>query len=155
MKRRSSREYALQFLYRIDFLDVGSSRDALKNATRAFWDEAREDDEDVRAFAQHIIEGTLNKLGPIDEEIARIADKWDLGRMASIDRNILRMGAYELLYCEDIPAAVSMNEAIEIAKKYSTADSASFINGILDRIAREAGADGSRTKKPLQTPSES
>ncbi|HSW64803.1 MAG TPA: transcription antitermination factor NusB [Dissulfurispiraceae bacterium] len=155
MKRRSSREYALQFLYRIDFLEIGSSRDALKNATRAFWAETGESGEDVRAFAENIIEGTLHNIGPIDEEIARVADRWDLGRMASVDRNILRMGAYELLYCPDIPGAVSMNEAIEIAKKYSTADSASFINGILDRVAREAKGEGARTKKPLQTPPES
>ncbi len=155
MKRRSSREYALQFLYRIDFLEVGSSKDALKNATLAFWAETNESDEDVRAFAENIIEGTLRNLGPIDEEIARVADRWDLGRMASVDRNILRMGAYELLYRPDIPDAVSMNEAIEIAKKYSTADSAAFINGILDRIAREARGAEKHTKNPLQTPSES
>lgn len=155
MKRRSAREYALQFLYRIDFLEVGSSAEALKNATRAFWADIKENDEDVRAFTENIIEGTLHNLGPIDEEIVRAADKWDLGRMASVDRNILRMGTYELLYRPDIPSAVSMNEAIEIAKKYSTADSASFINGILDRVAREARSEERRAKKSLQTPSES
>ncbi len=155
MKRRSAREYALQFLYRIDFLEVGASKNALKNAICAFWADGKESDDEVRIFAENIIEGTLQNLGPIDEELARVADKWDLGRMASVDRNILRMGAYELLCRPDIPDAVSMNEAIEIAKKYSTADSAAFINGILDRIAREARGAKKHAKKPLQTPSES
>jgi len=152
MKRRNAREYALQFLYQIDFLEVGASEHALREAIGTFWAGVTEKDGDVRAFTEDLIFGTIGNLTPIDREIQRAADKWDLGRMASVDRTILRVGAYELLYRPDIPGAVSINEAIEIAKKYSTADSASFINGLLDRIAREVRSGEKKSaKKPLQT----
>lgn len=152
MKRRNAREYALQFLYQIDFLEVGASEHALREALGTFWAGVTEKDGDVRAFTEDLILGTIGNLTPIDREIQRAADKWDLGRMASVDRTILRVGAYELLYRPDIPGAVSINEAIEIAKKYSTADSASFINGLLDRIAREVRSGEKKSaKKPLQT----
>lgn len=152
MKRRNAREYALQFLYQIDFLEVGASEHALREALGTFWAGVTEKDVDVRAFTEDLILGTIGNLTPIDREIQRAADKWDLGRMASVDRTILRVGAYELLYRPDIPGAVSINEAIEIAKKYSTADSASFINGLLDRIAREVRSGEKKSaKKPLQT----
>ncbi len=121
MKRRNAREYALQFLYQIDFLEVGASEHALREALGTFWAGVTEKDGDVRAFTEDLILGTIGNLTPIDREIQRAADKWDLGRMASVDRTILRVGAYELLYRPDIPGAVSINEAIEIAKKYSTA----------------------------------
>jgi N utilization substance protein B len=152
MKRRNAREYALQFLYQIDFLEVGASEHALRDALGTFWAGVTEKDGDVRAFTEDLILGTIGNLTPIDREIQRAADKWDLGRMASVDRTILRIGAYELLYRPDIPGAVSINEAIEIAKKYSTADSASFINGLLDRIAREVrSGEKKNAKKPLQS----
>ncbi|NLI29123.1 MAG: transcription antitermination factor NusB [Nitrospiraceae bacterium] len=152
MKRRNAREYALQFLYQIDFLEVGASEHALRDTLGTFWAGVTEKDGDVRAFTEDLILGTIGNLTPIDREIQRAADKWDLGRMASVDRTILRIGAYELLYRPDIPGAVSINEAIEIAKKYSTADSASFINGLLDRIAREVrSGEKKNAKKPLQS----
>ena len=152
MKRRNAREYAIQFLYQIDFLEVGASEHALRDTLGTFWAGVTEKDGDVRAFTEDLILGTIGNLTPIDREIQRAADKWDLGRMASVDRTILRIGAYELLYRPDIPGAVSINEAIEIAKKYSTADSASFINGLLDRIAREVrSGEKKNAKKPLQS----
>ncbi|HMK43134.1 MAG TPA: transcription antitermination factor NusB [Dissulfurispiraceae bacterium] len=155
MKRRSAREYALQFLYRIGFLEVAESPESLRSALAAFWADAKEEDHDVRSFAENIIEGTIRHLAELDDEIQRAADKWDIGRMASVDRTILRMAGYELLKRPDIPAAVSINEALEIAKKYSTGDSAAFINGILDRIARDVEGTRKAPKKPLQTQSES
>jgi len=152
MKRRNAREYALQFLYQIDFLEVGASEHALRDTLGTFWAGVTEKDGDVRAFTEDLILGTIGNLTPIDREIQRAADKWDLGRMASVDRTILRIGAYELLYRPEIPGAVSINEASEIAKKYSTADSASFINGLLDRIAREVrSGEKKNAKKPLQS----
>lgn len=152
MKRRSAREYALQFLYQIDFLEVGASDRAVREAVGAFWTGVTEKDPDVRSFTEDLIMGTIGNLSPIDREIQRAADKWDLGRMASVDRTVLRIGAYELLYRPDIPGAVTINEAIEIAKKYSTADSASFINGLLDRIAREVRSGEKKSaRKPLQS----
>lgn len=144
MKRRKAREYALQFLYRIDFVDTAAAEVSgqdllpdLKGDLRDFWEGAGEQDREVQAFAEDIITGTLRSLKEIDAELRHVAEKWSLSRMASIDRNILRFAAYELLFRKDIPAAVTINEALEIAKKYSTAESAAFINGLLDRIARE------------------
>ncbi len=139
MKRRKAREYALQFIYRIDFLEAWKSLDTgrLTEDLSSFWTETKEKDEDVRQFAEEIIGGTITQLGRIDGLLQDVADRWKLSRMASIDRNILRLATYEILSRSEIPAAVIINEALEIAKKYSTSESASFINGILDRIARE------------------
>jgi N utilization substance protein B len=144
MKRRKAREYALQFLYRIDFLGIssGDSKKSeilskLKNDLETFWAGTDEKDPEVRAFAEDLIVGSITNLEEIDTLIQKAAEKWRLLRMASIDRNILRFSTYELLYRKDIPDAVTINEAIEISKKYSTLESASFINGILDKISKE------------------
>ena len=149
MKRRKAREYALQFLYRIDFFggpgeETGryTKPGELKGELLSFWNEAGDAEQDVKLFAEDIITGTIMHLEEIDSAIERIAEKWTLSRIASIDRNILRFAVYELLFRKDIPGAVTINEALEIAKKYSTAESASFINGLLDRIAREYGMKG-------------
>lgn len=135
MKRRKSREYALQFLYRTEF--VSGDQQSLSDELRMFWEGAGEDDLDIRDFADDLIEGTVSKRTEIDDLIQAAAEKWALLRMAAVDRNILRLATYEILYRKDIPPAVTIDEALEIAKKYSTAESASFINGIIDRIARD------------------
>jgi len=134
----------LQFLYRIDFLGIssGDSKKSeilskLKNDLETFWAGTDEKDPEVRAFAEDLIVGSITNLEEIDTLIQKAAEKWRLLRMASIDRNILRFSTYELLYRKDIPDAVTINEAIEISKKYSTLESASFINGILDKISKE------------------
>ena len=132
MKRRRAREYALQFLFQSDFRD-GKHR---KNNLKQFLSE-KENDPEVKNFASEIINGTISALDEIDSVIKKTAEHWVLERMAAVDRNILRFAVYELLYCNDIPSAVTINEAIEIAKKYSTSESAAFINGILDKIARK------------------
>ncbi|HAK87577.1 MAG TPA: transcription antitermination factor NusB [Nitrospiraceae bacterium] len=144
MKRRKAREYALQFLYRIDFVNVSPENNKgtkripdIKNNLEIFWADTEEKDSDTKAFAEDIISGTIKNLKEIDPLIQKTAKKWNISRMASIDRNILRFAAYELLFRKDIPTAVTINEALEIAKKYSTLESAPFINGILDKIAKE------------------
>ena len=91
--------------------------------------------EDLRKFSQELVSGTLRHLEEIDRIIQEAAENWEMGRMAVVDRNILRCAAYEIIYRNDIPAAVTINEALEIAKKYSSLESASFINGLLDKIA--------------------
>ena len=106
---------------------------------REFW-EGNEETEDVKAFTRDIVRDTLEHLDAIDKIIKKAAEHWSIERMAVIDRNILRAAAYELFYRTDIPHSVVINEAIEIAKKYSTQESASFINGILDKLARQAAA---------------
>jgi len=133
MKRRQAREYVLQFLFQSDFRGENP-----RNNLKQFWTDKREIDPEVKKFALEIIEGTLSMLNDIDSEIKKAAEHWVLQRMASVDRNILRFSVYELLYRKDIPPAVTINEAIEIAKKYSTSESAAFINGILDKIAKKA-----------------
>ncbi|MBI4690563.1 MAG: transcription antitermination factor NusB [Nitrospirae bacterium] len=130
MKRRKAREYVLQFLFQSDFRD-NDHRSNLKQ----FWTDKNDADQDIKKFSSEIIEGTLSRLDEIDSTIKGAAEHWILERMAAVDRNILRFAVYELLYRNDIPPAVTINEAIEIAKKYSTAEAASFINGILDKIA--------------------
>ena len=100
-----------------------------------FWKE-RKADKSVKEFANEIFTGTVNNIGHIDDTIKKTAEHWVLGRMAIVDRNILRLASYEILFRDDIPAVVSIDEAIEIAKKYSSTESSSFINGILDKISK-------------------
>jgi N utilization substance protein B len=130
MKRRRSREYALQILFQLE-LTGGELNDEV---FREFW-EGNDEDLDVKEFTSDIVKNTLENIKTIDEIIKKAAENWSIDRMAVIDRNILRAATYELFYRTDIPPSVVINEAIEIAKKYSTEDSAPFINGILDKIA--------------------
>ena len=96
----------------------------------------KNDKEELKHFATEIYRGTLKHLEEIDRVVQEAAEHWDLHRMAAVDRNILRFAVYEILYRPDIPSAVTINEALEIAKKYSSLESVPFINGLLDRIAR-------------------
>jgi N utilization substance protein B len=139
MKRRRGREYALQFLFQFEFTGKRPGEHDLAD----FWSD-RDGDAEVRKFTEDIICGTLDHLSEIDAVIQKAAEHWVLQRMAAVDRNILRYATYELLHRGDIPSTVTINEAIEIAKKYSTIESASFINGILDKIAR--GITGKRAR---------
>ena len=131
-KRTRARELALQMLYQVD----ARGEEALEDFDGFLRRESAED-EDVKKFAHSLVDGTLEMRGDIDEVVGGAAQNWHLSRMALVDRNILRMAVYEMLYVEDIPAKVSINEAIELGKRYSTQQSGSFINGILDRIRRE------------------
>jgi N utilization substance protein B len=134
MKRRKAREYALQLLFQLD------SRKEKPTATllKRFWTEY-DPDEEIREFTEEIVKGTVKHLRAIDGKILASAKNWSLDRMASVDRNVLRMAAYEILYRMDIPLSVTINEAIELAKKYGTDDSGAFVNGILDSVARMSG----------------
>jgi len=134
MKRRKAREHALQILFQLDIRKEKPSAVVLKH----FWAEYQPDDE-VKAFAEEIIKGTYKHLPEINKLIHTCAKNWTLDRMAVVDRNVLRMAVYEILYRMDIPTSVTINEAIEIAKKYGTEESASFVNGILDSVARTTG----------------
>ncbi len=127
--RRKARELALQILFQIDF-----AKQKLKNVLLEFWKENPTEDE-VKDFTQNLVEGTLRNLNEIDTLIETTSTNWKLSRMATVDRNLLRQSAYEILYVNDIPHSVTINEAVEIAKKFGTEESASFINGILDKIA--------------------
>lgn len=129
-KRRQARECAIQFLYQFD-LGGGELADALA----AFWGALGEEcSADARKFAEELIRGTVAKRIEIDERIKKYTEHWELPRIAAVDRNILRLAIYEMLFRDDIPPVVSINEAVDIAKKFSTQESGAFVNGILDRL---------------------
>jgi N utilization substance protein B len=134
MRRRRAREYALQILFQIDF----KSQEVSRNDFEGFWLDKKES-EDVRKFTEELVRGTIERLDEIDSRLAKVAENWVLKRMAAVDRNILRFAAFEILYRKDIPPAVTINEAVEIAKKFSSSEAAPFINGILDKLAKEMG----------------
>jgi len=130
MNRRQAREYALKMLFQHDFV---GGRTGL-GCTGDQWYEQKAN-EDLRKFARELVSGTLQHLEEIDRVVQEAAENWKMDRMAAVDRNILRCAVYEILFKSDIPAAVTINEALEIAKKYSSLESVSFINGLLDKIA--------------------
>ena len=134
MKRRKAREHALQILFQLDIRKEKPSAAVLKH----FWAEYQPDEE-IRNFAEEIVKGTFKHLPKINDLIHQCAKNWSLDRMAVVDRNVLRIAIYESLYRIDIPTSVTINEAIEIAKKFGTDESGAFVNGILDRVARMAG----------------
>ena len=144
-KRTRSRELALQFLYMLDL----RGGDFLKEAEGFLRGEER--DASTREFALHLIRGTAERLASIDQVIREIAQNWDIERMAVIDRNVLRMATYELVHCPDIPPKVSINEAIELGKRYSTQNSGGFINGVLDRVKDRFGAQRGERAANVET----
>jgi transcription antitermination factor NusB len=101
-------------------------------------DPTKKEHTDIKQFSEELVNGTLTNLKEIDSRIRLAAEHWKMDRMASVDRNIMRFAVYELLYRNDIPPAVTINESLEIAKKFSSSEAASFINGLLDKIARES-----------------
>ena len=129
LTRRAVRELVVQFLYQFD-LSGGS----LDEALLMFWETQAEVGEMGHKFAEELVRGVLEKRAAIDEKIAKYTENWDLPRIAAVDRNILRLAMYEMLFRDDIPPIVSINEAVDIAKKYSTRESGAFVNGILDRL---------------------
>jgi transcription antitermination factor NusB len=131
-KRTRGRELALQLLYMVD----ARGDEALLGVDEFLAQEAP-DEAEAHEFARQLLSGTLDNQEEIDKAISGAAQNWHLRRMALVDRNILRMAVYEMLFLKDIPAKVSINEAIEMGKRFSTQQSGAFINGILDRIRRE------------------
>ena len=155
-KRREARERAIQFLFQHDLNPPENLELALAhfwNSQRAAaladekgdakWGEKFEmpppsaEETATRLFADPLIRGALEHRNEADEQIKKHAKNWDLHRIAAVDRNIMRLAIYEMLHRDDIPPVVSINEAVDIAKKFSTEDSGKFVNGILDKIKGE------------------
>ena len=132
--RTQSRILALQMLYQAEI-----TKDPIHRVQERFW-QVNDAPETVKGFANLLTEGTIEHLATIDPAIRSAATHWKIDRMPVVDRCLLRSTTYELLYLIDIPPAVSINEAIELAKKYSTEDSPQFINAILDKI-KDMGAE--------------
>lgn len=155
--RRRARQRAVQFLFQhdmnppdnmqaaLDFLFSSQHPEAIADDKTgpARWGEEPEtppasgDEAAIRLFAEPLIQGVLQNRDRLDAEIKKHAKNWDLHRMAVVDRNILRLAIYEMLFRDDIPPVVSINEAVEIAKLFSTDDSGGFVNGILDKVRME------------------
>jgi transcription antitermination protein NusB len=131
--RRKARECALQMLFAADVAEMPAD-----DVVRSYWAELGESDldESAREFATRLAAQTLNNLELLDERIRSRAEHWRISRMAVVDRNILRLAVYEFLY-EPTPRTVAINEALEIARRFSTYEATQFINGILDAIKRD------------------
>ena len=154
--RRKAREIALQVLYELDVLKMDTQEavnlfwdhfTAAEEALEPFWDYFRKPKDakkhvskvfgapqDARPFSTLLIEGTWRHRRQIDKQISDCSEHWSISRMSKVDRSILRMAVYELLYCDDIPPKVTLNEAIDLGKAYGSENSGSFINGILDAL---------------------
>lgn len=145
--RRDAREWAVQLLFQLDF-NPGD----VEVAFNAFWAE-RETKPAAREFVEELVRGVTVQRPEIDGVIQKTAENWHLSRMAGVDRNIIRLAIYEMLYRKEIPAAVSINEAVEIAKTMGDVGSPRFVNGILDKVMRELKIEvtpkPAKGKKPL------
>jgi len=130
--RRKSRELALQMLFQLDM--AKQDRDEVR---RTFWSERLDLDENVRAFADELFGVACERAAEIDEIIERNAQHWRMERMAAVDRNLLRTGVAEFLGFPETARPIVINEALEIARRFSTPESVTFINGVLDSVARE------------------
>jgi N utilization substance protein B len=135
--RRRSRELAMQALFQME-ANRDDSEEALALFCRHFEVSRRSKD-----FFLRLVEGVREHRAVIDSLIVRHSDNWKISRMSGVDRNLLRVAVFELLYCEDVPSKVSINEAIDIGKKFGTEHSSAFVNGVLDGIRKELeeGAD--------------
>ena len=129
--RRKAREKALQILFQLDFRD-----DDFPAICREYWIKNRSGVK-VREFADELVRGVYTNLKRIDQLIGSTLENWSMHRLSSVDKAILRCAVYELFYRTDIPVKVTINEAVEIAKKYGAADSSKFINGVLDKIRED------------------
>lgn len=135
-KRSRARECALQILYQMD-ITRDPPGDCLHNFWRSYEGERKDYDDDLKEFATSLVDGVAAHRAVIDEKISRYATNWQLERMAVVDRNVLRMSCFELVFRDDIPPKVSINEAVDLAKKYSGPEAGKFVNAILDKIKLE------------------
>lgn len=131
--RTTAREAAVQMLYALE-----ASGQSIERVIRDYWRETPGDAEG-RAYADEVVRGVERERADIDEWITRASENWRLERMTRVDRNVLRLGAYELRYQRDIPRAVILDESVELAKRFGTEESGKFVNGVLERIATDLG----------------
>jgi transcription antitermination factor NusB len=131
-QKRKARQIVVKALYEMEMGDL--SGDDVRQRVESKCRPA-----EMRQFARRLVDATLEHLQLIDDTIIKVAENWDIERMAVIDRNLLRMGTAEIVFLDDVPDKVTINEAIEIAKRFSTENSGRFVNGILDKVARIKG----------------
>lgn len=131
--RTTARESALQMLFAIDSTDEDT-----ESVIRDYWRETPGDAEG-RSFADALVRGVVRFRAELDQLITTASANWRVERMTRVDRNVLRVGAYELARCPEVPRPVAIDEAVELAKRFGTEESSSFVNGVLDRIAENCG----------------
>ncbi len=146
--RRRAREVALAALYAVDVggMAAGEALEGVWQTTLTSDTPTEPPTAEEHSFAAEVVTGVTNSLTVIDSQVEAASVNWRLARMPAVDRNILRIGTWELTQRRDIPPSVSINEAIELAKLFGAAESRAFVNGILDRIATELGRGGRRAK---------
>jgi len=127
-RRSRAREVALQLLFQFDF------NPTVERAVQEQFARERLKDAELERFCLTLYDGTLAERPGIDERLAKVAENWRLPRMTAVDRNVLRLGAYELLFMPETPPAAVLNESIELARRYGSKDSPAFVNGVLDRV---------------------
>jgi len=137
--RRKSRELTLQMLFQLDL-----GKQEREDVRRTFWGERKDLDDKIRGFSDDLFRIACDRRDEIDQLIERNAEHWRMERMAAVDRNLLRTSVAEFLGFPKTPKAVVINEALEIARRYSSPESIHFINGVLDSVARELGKGGTR-----------
>ena len=138
--RRQARELAMQALFYMD-IQKDASEEMLEHFCGCFCPSKKS-----RPFLTKLVSGVLGTKDQIDALVERFSQNWKIDRMSSVDRNVMRIAVYELLYCDDIPPKVSINEAVDIGKKFGTQDSGAFINGIMDSIRGELEKEGALKK---------
>ncbi len=142
--RRDAREWALQIVFSLDL----NTRKELDGVFRDFFRDNPTDDAAMRGLAESLVQGVVENRGIIDEAIERYAEHWRMARMGVVDRNVLRIAVYEMMFRPDVPPAVVINEAIDIAKYFSNSESGRFVNGILDRARKELEKERNAQGKP-------
>ncbi|MEI6219369.1 MAG: transcription antitermination factor NusB [bacterium] len=146
--RRESRKWAMQILFELEL----NNQDA-DTALRRLWKDSKAT-EGAKVFTEQLVHGAVNHMEEIDAVIRKYADNWDIKRINPTDKNVMRVAMYEMLFCEDIPPIVSINEAVDIAKEFGDVKSGMFVNGILDRARKDLKRSSREAvpRKPLRAP---
>jgi len=140
--RRQTREWIIQFLFQLDF-----NPEPIDVSLADFWDE-KEPKEREKKYAEEIIKGVVQRKEELDDRLSQYAKRWDSERMGAVDRTVMRVALFEMLYRDDVPPVVSINEAVHFAKDFSSFQSGRFVNGVLDRIRKSLDRPARTTYKP-------
>ncbi|RKX34770.1 MAG: transcription antitermination factor NusB [Verrucomicrobia bacterium] len=140
--RRETREWIIQFLFQLDF-----NPEPIDSGLKDFWEE-KDPKEREKTYAEEIIKGVVQHKDELDDRLSQYAKRWDSERMGAVDRTVMRVALFEMLYREDVPPVVSINEAVHFAKDFSSFQSGRFVNGVLDRIRKEIDRPARTTYKP-------
>ncbi|MCK5676303.1 MAG: transcription antitermination factor NusB [Verrucomicrobia bacterium] len=142
--RRETREWIMQFLFQLDF-----NPEPADIALKGFW-EGKDPNEREKTYAEEIIKGVVQRKDELDDRLSQYAKRWDSERMGAVDRTVMRVALFEMLYRDDVPPVVSINEAVHFAKDFSSFQSGRFVNGVLDRIRKDIDRPARTAYKPPQ-----